>query len=120
MSTHAYPHFPRWPSALALIPTAVAVPSSVMADGTSVTFTFTPDLTPAQAATLDRVIAFTKQDTPISWAERTALDSAVADLRALRTQSATEFSALTAAQRDAALRTALFGCIDVLRALLRD
>lgn len=82
---------------------------------------FVPPLTVGEQATYDELLALARSRVVgITRTEWQALQGAIADLRAFRTQSAAEFSALTAAQRDAALRTALFGCIDVLRALLRD
>lgn len=99
---------------------AIRAPDSVTLNGTDVVYAFTPDLTGPEQAALVALVRARRSRVPLTRAERDALEPALADLRAFRTQSAAEFSALTAAQRDAALRTALFGVIDVLRALLRD
>lgn len=84
-------------------------------------FTFVPPLSGAEQAVFDRLRAVARSRvhgiTPAEWE---ALEPRLGDLRAFRTQSGAEFSALTAAQRDSALRTALIGVIDVLRAMLRD
>lgn len=89
-------------------------------DGEALTLTFSPDLSTGEATVLANAIRDLRERLILSAAERSSLAAALTDLRAFRAQSGAEFSGLTAAQRDAALRTALFGCIDVLRAILRD
>lgn len=97
-------------------------PSNVTADEATgaVSFWFEPDLTGDELARfqrLDRIAASAVQITDEEWL-RIAPD--LLTLRTLRTRTDTDWSALTAAQRDRDLIDWCRSITDILRALLRD
>jgi hypothetical protein len=129
MSDHPIPLLPGDgatqgpPGLLTDVTAALRAPDTVLYDGPGnrVIYRFTPDLSPADAATFDDLVrTFRTRSFTITLAEYQALKPALATYRSFRTQSDAAFTALTAAQRDAALRSAIFSLGDVLRALLRD
>lgn len=125
MSTHTYAVPGESVIAAQVAAMFVRAPTSVTYSERTLTLTYAPDLDAPTTTLVDGAVADVlagrrASRTGLTLEEYRALKGALADLRAFRTQSAAEFSALTAAQRDAALRTALFGAIDVLRAIVRD
>lgn len=86
-------------------------PAGVDLTGTTLTLTFTPDLTAAETTALTELVRAAKSVLGLSRAERNALESDVTTLRSYL-QVATPTLAQTAAATKAIIR--------VLRAVLRD
>jgi hypothetical protein len=84
-------------------------------------FGFEPPLTSAEQTTFDQIVRMARSHvTGLSLAEFTALQPVLTSIRANRTRSDAQWTALTAAQRDTQLIAWCRDLTDVLRALLRD
>jgi hypothetical protein len=121
MSVHRVTDNERTPLLMRLIPEHIRAWDLLTVEEPDLVITFTPDLTPDETADLAWLAIYTRADrgsiTPAEWL---ALKAAVTELRTLRTRTAAEWSAMTAAQRDNALVQWCRDITDVLRALIRD
>jgi hypothetical protein len=81
---------------------------------------FDPPLTSEEQARLDRLRAFLRSAVRVTPEEWDTLVPVIDTLRTHRTRTNTDWSAMTAAQRDTALIDWNRALTDVLRALLRD
>lgn len=84
------------------------------------TVTYDPDLTTEEADLLQRLRSLIRSAVQVTPDEWDALLPVLVSIRTHRTRTSTEWSAMTAAQRDTALIDWNRNLTDVLRALLRD
>lgn len=85
------------------------------------TYTYVPDLTTAEQAQFDDLVAtYHTRNVQLTLAEYRAIKSQIAEIRAFRTRTLAQWNTLTAAQREADEISYLNDLTDVLRALLRQ
>lgn len=115
MSTHAIPADAE-PAVGQLVHTLLR-PFNVDETGA---YVFTPDLTAAEQTRLQRIITIARSGLHFTPDELQTLQPVIAEIRSLRQRTNADWSALTAAQRDADLIAWCRDLTDVLRAMLRD
>jgi hypothetical protein len=84
------------------------------------TLTFDPDLTPAEATILARLVALARSERGLDPTDYAAIEGRLATLRTFRQQSQSEFMAKTAAERDRELFDTTTDLVAVVLRLLRD
>jgi hypothetical protein len=112
MSVHTFPVLDRYPELLGVLPSIIVAPTSVTADESGLSLTFEPDLTPEQAQTLGRLVAFCRAPRDMALADWLALEPFLATERALVQMAQADWMALTANARERLT-------FDVLTALCR-
>jgi hypothetical protein len=119
MSTHVYPVDSSITDRIASGVAAAGLPVGlILSDAIGVSLTFTPDLTPAQVATLDLVVQAADANLPTSVYD--SVRPHVQTIRDLRQLGRNAFMALTAAERDRLLYDAQAATTTILLALLRE
>lgn len=121
MSTHQFARFERDAALYAVVPANLRVWSNVAATDTTITFTYTPDLSAAETATLTLLVGYCRLGPPgITPAEWVALGPSLDTMRTFQQLSQADFIALTQNQRDRMLFDLGNAHTRVLRALMRD
>jgi hypothetical protein len=126
MSTHVLPWTPTayLVSATEAITAAVRAPESAVTTESTVTLTFTPDLTAGEVTTVTGIVAdvvgLTNTAKPMSLAAYRAIRPDIQNIRDLRQMGRNAFMALTAAERDRLLYDAQAATTTILLALLRE
>jgi hypothetical protein len=119
MSTHTYPVDPSITERIASGVAAAGLPVGlILSDGSGVTLSFTPDLSPEQVTTLDLVVQAADAGLPTSIYDAVRPD--VQTIRDLRQMGRNAFMALSAAERDRLLYDAQAATTTILLALLRE
>lgn len=103
-----------------LVVANIRPPDSVALNGANVTYTFTPDLTTAEAALFDTLASLAKSRLDVSPADYATIRTNLQTLRDLRQMGRNAFMGLAAAERDRLMYDAQVATTMILLAILRD
>lgn len=101
---------------------AIRPPTSIVLDetGDAYTFTFEPDLTPAELATFDLAIAVMRSGTGLSPTDYQAIRTQMQVLRAMRQQGRNAYVNLTEAERNRQTYDCLVAITEIFLTLTRE